>query len=226
MIRPLGIRGVFTDGEELYTRNLVPGATVYGEPLVRTAGGEFRLWDPHRSKLAAYVRLGGTAFPFTDESTVLYLGAATGTTVSHVSDLCPSGAVHAVEISRRAFEKLLRLSETRPNLVPILGDAAKPETFRGLLGGPVDVVYQDVAQPAQDAIFLRNLEVLAPSGTGFLAVKARSVDVARRPTAVFEDARTSMERAGHEVLDARSLHPFQRDHAMVVVRTAAAGAQR
>ncbi len=216
-IRPFGLPGVYTDGRELYTRNLVPGASVYGEPLVRAGDAEYRLWDPHRSKLATYIRRGGSVFPFVEDSAVLYLGAASGTTVSHLSDLCPKGTIHAVEVSRRVFEKLLRLAEARPNVLPILADAAKPEVYRGLLGGPVAVVYQDLAQPDQDAIFLRNLEALEDGGAGFLAVKARSIDVARRPSEVFEDSRAAMEKSGLRVSDVRSLHPYQRDHAMVVV---------
>ena len=216
-IRPYGPAGVYTDGRELYTRNIVPGVAVYGEPLVREGVVEYRLWDPHRSKLAAFLRRGGSEFPFASSSRVLYLGAASGTTASHLSDICANGSVCAVELSRRVFDKLLRVAGQRPNLVPIMADAAKPESYRGIVGPPVDVVYQDVAQPEQDAIFLRNLEMLRDHGVGFLAVKARSVDVSARPAAVFEATRRALERAGCHVRDVRSLHPFQRDHAMVVV---------
>jgi len=211
------VANVYTNGRELYTKNLVPGVAVYGEPLVRDGGVEYRLWDPHRSKLAAYVRLGGTTFPFRPASRVLYLGAASGTTVSHLSDICASGSIYAIELSRRTFEKLLRVAAERPNLLPILADAATPGAYQTLMGGPVDVVYQDLAQPDQDAIFLRNLEFLRHDGFGFLAVKARSVDVAARPAEVFEATRRTLEARGYLIRDARPLHRYQRDHAMIVV---------
>ena len=208
---------MYTDGRELYTRNLEPGVAVYGEPLREEGGVEYRLWDPHRSKLAAFLRLGGSAPPFSPSSRVLYLGAASGTTVSHVSDLCAEGTVFAVEVSRRVFEKLLLVASDRPILVPIMADAAKPESYANVIGDPVEIVYQDLAQPDQDAIFLRNLELLRPGGAGFLAVKARSVDVAADPATVFAASRKALERAGCRVRDVQSLHPFQRDHAMVIV---------
>lgn len=217
-VRPANVSNVYTDGRELYTINLAPGTAVYGEPLVREGGVEYRLWDPHRSKLAAYLRLGGTAFPFTASSRVLYLGAASGTTASHLSDVCRSGSIYAVELSRRVFEKLMRVASHRPNLLPILSDAATPEAYQGVIGAPVDAVYQDIAQPAQDAIFLRNLEFLRAEGVGFLAVKARSVDVAARPSEVFESIRRALEQYGCRVIDVRPLHRFQKDHAMAVVK--------
>ena len=39
-----------------YTKNLLPGVSVYGEPLSKISGDEHRLWDPKRSKLAAYLK--------------------------------------------------------------------------------------------------------------------------------------------------------------------------
>src|SRR5256885_5291050 len=134
--------GVYADGPWLLTRNLVPRATVYGEGLVRGSDGEFRRWDANRSKLAAYLKRGGRVWPFRIRSSVLYLGAGSGTTASHVSDICADGTVTAVEISPRSFRDLLALAEKRPNLVPILGDAAKPESYAGQTGS-VDVGYQD-----------------------------------------------------------------------------------
>ncbi|MFQ5838807.1 MAG: fibrillarin-like rRNA/tRNA 2'-O-methyltransferase, partial [Thermoplasmata archaeon] len=113
MIRPTDYRGVYTDGRTLYTENLVPGTSVYGERLVRKGSLEFRAWNPRRSKLAALLLKGFPQYPFEEDSTVLYLGAATGTTASHISDLVPRGVVYCVEVSPKTFQKLLILSEQR-----------------------------------------------------------------------------------------------------------------
>lgn len=222
-IRSTEHAGVFTDGVWLYTRNLVPGKAVYGEGLVRDEGIEYRKWDAARSKLAAYLKRGGRAWPFRASSSVLYLGAGSGTTVSHVSDLCPHGSIVAIEISPRVFRDLVSVAETRTNLVPILADATQPQTYRSHVT-PVDVVYQDVAQRDQEAIFLRNLEFLRPDGVGFLFVKARSIDVAARPADVYARARESLVRQGLEVLDMRELDPFEVDHAAIVARRKPHGA--
>lgn len=216
-LRPTPQAGVFTDGSWLYTRNLVPGKSVYGEGLMRESGTEYRKWDATRSKLAAYLKRSGRVWPFTPDSSVLYLGAGSGTTASHVSDVCPNGSIVAVEISTRVFRNLLELAETRPNLVPILGDAAQPDRYRNHVA-IVDVLYQDVAQREQAEIFLKNAVFLRPGGTGYLMVKARSVDVSAKPDRVFADARAILEGSGLEIRDVRGLAPFQEDHAALVVR--------
>ena len=216
-IRPTEWEGVATDGSWLLTRNRVPGTSVYGESLPREGGIEYRRWDANRSKLAAYLKCGGRVWGFRATSSVLYLGAGSGTTASHVSDICREGTITAVEISARAFRDLLRLAETRPNLVPVLGDATKPETYGGRLGA-VDVLYQDVAQRDQAGIFLKNIRWIAPGGTGYLMVKARSEDMAQAPARIFEAAKLELLNAGLKILDLRVLSPYQLDHAALVVQ--------
>lgn len=48
---------------------------------------EYRVWNPFRSKLAAAIVGGIGNIYMNPGSKVLYLGAANGTTVSHVSDI-------------------------------------------------------------------------------------------------------------------------------------------
>lgn len=48
---------------------------------------EYRVWNPFRSKLAAAILGGVDNIWIVPGAKVLYLGAASGTTVSHVSDL-------------------------------------------------------------------------------------------------------------------------------------------
>lgn len=48
---------------------------------------EYRVWNPFRSKLAAAILGGIDQIHMPPGSKVLYLGAASGTTVSHVSDI-------------------------------------------------------------------------------------------------------------------------------------------
>jgi fibrillarin-like pre-rRNA processing protein len=218
----MGIRatewpGVYTDGSWLLTRNLNPGVSVYGESLHVEGGVEFRRWDVNRSKLAAYLKCGGRVWPFGDPTSVLYLGAGNGTTVSHLSDVCRQGTITAIEISPRAFRDLLQVADVRSNVLPILGDAAKPETY-GARTTPVSVLYQDLAQREQAAIFRKNLPWLQTGGVGFFMIKARSEDVAANPTDVYEAARKELVAAGVRILDRRILAPYQTDHAVIVVK--------
>lgn len=215
-LRPYGVPRVYTDGRAVYTENLVPGVAVYGERLVRQHGTEFRMWEPHRSKLAALLLRGWRDLPLRRDSKVLYLGAASGTTVSHVSDICSEGTVYAVEVSRRVFQNLLALAEARHNILPILADASKPDAYAGRIER-VGLVYQDIAQRDQAPILLENLRFLAPGGMAVLMVKARSINVARRPKDVYREVEADLAKAGLRVLATVPLDPFQRDHAAVVV---------
>lgn len=209
------VRGVFWDGERLLTRNSAPGSRVYGERLFDCDGVEYREWVPSRSKLGAYIRLGGMAVPFREDSKVLYLGAASGTTASHVADICSKGTVYCVEISQRSFRDLVRVCEVRRNMVPILGDATQPEALKFAVER-ADAVYQDIAQKNQAGIFAKAMTAFGAKA-GMLSLKARSEDVTRDPAKIFEESRGLLENMGFEVIDLVDLAPFEKDHAMLSV---------
>ena len=62
---------------------------------------------------------------------MLYLGAASGTTVSHVSDIVgPEGLVYAVEFSHRSGRDLINVAKKRTNVIPIIEDARHPHKYR------------------------------------------------------------------------------------------------
>jgi fibrillarin-like pre-rRNA processing protein len=216
-LQPSRYSGVFSDGRDFFTLNLTTGVQVYGEKLLTHGGREFRRWDPHRSKLAALLQKGCRTWPFGEDTEVLYLGAASGTTASHLSDICAKGRLYCIEISTRAFRKLLDVAARRPNMMPFLGDAGRPEAYKGLFGS-VDVVYQDIAQRDQLQIFVKNVAFLKPGGHGFLMVKARSIDVAARPADLYRQVSEDASTHGLRVLDLVHLDPFEKDHAAVVVQ--------
>ena len=98
-----------------YTKNLVRGKDVYGERLVREQGTEYREWDLTRSKLAAAIAKDIQEIKLGDA--VLYLGASTGTTVSHVSDILgKKGIVFAIEFAPRVLRDLVFLAEKRQTM--------------------------------------------------------------------------------------------------------------
>jgi len=209
------VKGVYWDGERMYTRNSAPGDSVYGERLIADDEVEYREWMPNRSKLAAYVRLGGTEFPFSKNTRVLYLGAASGTTASHVADLCCEGTVYCVEFSPRSFRDLVSVCERRKNMVPILGDATKPSEYRFAVEH-VDVVYQDIAQKNQASILMKNMREFGAK-VGMLALKARCEDMTREPRSIFSETASFISKEGFKLLDMVELDPFEKDHAMIAV---------
>lgn len=198
------------------TRNLTPGRPVYGERLLELEKGEFRLWNPRRSKLAAAILNGLDNFPFHDDSRVLYLGASTGTTPSHISDISEDGLIYCVEFSPRMMRKLVDLSQVRPNLIPILDDATRPLNYLHLVE-KVDVIYSDVAQPNQTELFMKNMRLLLKNnGLGFLMLKARSIDVARDPKDIFQEEESRLKTAGFRVIEKINLEPYEKDHIALV----------
>jgi fibrillarin-like pre-rRNA processing protein len=222
MTRNITQNVVQLEDSRLATKNLVPGRRVYDEDLVNLRGEEFRTWNPTRSKLAAYILKGGQSMPFHGQSRVLYLGAANGTTPSHVSDIASRGIVWGLEFSPRSFRDLVGVSEPRRNMVPMLGDAWRPDEYRRYVGN-VEILYQDIAQRHQAAIFARNLKVFAPQW-GFFMVKARSVDVAADPRAVYDDVTRAVEKeTGYNRIEMVDLGPYERDHACLVFRPGRGG---
>ena len=208
------------EGEQkISTENLVPGNQVYKEKLIIKKGIEYRLWDPFRSKLAASIMNGLENFPFKNKTKVLYLGASTGTTVSHVSDIVgPSGLVFAVEhASRVARDFLDRVATHRSNIMPILQDARKPKEYFSVFG-KVDVVYVDIAQPDQTKIAIENCDMfLKKEGFFFLVIKTRSIDVTKAPKRIIEEEIEKL-REKFEILESIDLHPYDKDHAMVIAK--------
>ncbi|HET6404555.1 MAG TPA: fibrillarin-like rRNA/tRNA 2'-O-methyltransferase [Candidatus Thermoplasmatota archaeon] len=207
---------VFDDGRML-TRNLAPGQRVYDEELHTVNGEEHRTWNPMKSKLGSYLVKGGRQLDLDDRSVVMYLGAANGTTPSHVSDIVSRGLLVAVEFSPRSFRDLLRVADKRPNMVPVLADAWRPELYDRYVG-KVDLLFQDIAQRQQGAIFAKNILRFKPK-LAIIAVKARSVNVAANPRDVYQAVAEEVATlTGYDVVEMVDLGPFERDHAAIVLR--------
>ena len=199
----------------LLTRNLVPGTKVYNEDLVVRGGVEYRTWDPFRSKLAAAIIKGLPEDLIRQGSKVLYLGASTGTTASHVSDLVgENGVVIGVEFAPRvAREFVEHVARVRRNVIPFVSDARDPSKYHVTT---VDSVYCDIAQPDQTEIAVANCSaMLKPHGTLLLTVKARSIDVLKDPQKVYGEETKKLEGAGFDVHMVIELSPFEKDHAMI-----------
>lgn len=202
----------------LYTINLVIGQSVYGEKLVKENDVEYRCWDPFKSKLAASILKGSPNLGFRKSDVVLYLGSASGTSVSHVSDIIgDDGLIFAVDIAPRVMRDLIFLCYKRKNITPILADASKVEVMKERIC-VVDIIYQDIAQKNQVEIFLKNVELfLKNNGYALLAVKARSIDVTKNPKHIFKEVKSALEKT-LTTIDYRELEPFQKDHCMFICK--------
>jgi len=210
-----GAPGVYSDGKDIFTINAAPGKDVYGERLLKVDGLEYRRWDPTRSKLAAMILMGAEDFGLDQSSKVLYLGAASGTTASHVSDIVTNGFVYCIEFSERSFRDLVKVCETRKNMIPILSDANQPHEYQHMIEA-AEFVYQDVAQRNQVEIFVRNMASFE-AGHGILMLKSRSIDVNRNPRDVFAGVKRELAGACLKVRSVIDLERYAKDHAAFVV---------
>ena len=204
--------------KQLYTRNLTAGKNVYGEKLEVQDNAEYREWDPFKSKLAASILKGSPNICMRKNDAVLYLGSASGTTVSHVSDIIGGeGFIFAVDIAPRVMQDLIFLCYERKNIAPVLADANRPDELKQRISA-VDVIYQDVAQKNQVEIFLKNVKLfLKDDGYALLAVKSRSIDVTKQPKQIFRQIKEILEKS-MAIIDYRELEPFQKDHCMFICK--------
>jgi fibrillarin-like pre-rRNA processing protein len=207
--------------QRLATRNLTPGRNVYGERLVRFEGAEYRVWDAFRSKFAAAILKNLKTVPIKPNHRVLYLGAASGTTASHVSDIVgEKGYVYCVEFASRALRELVNnVCAYRLNMSPILEDARFPERYEMFTGGNVDDVYCDIAQPEQAKILADNADLfLKRSGWVMIAVKAQSIDVTKEPSEVYKHEIKVLQNRGFRIEEVVHLEPYDIAHAMIVAQ--------
>eukprot|EP00537_Pseudo-nitzschia_pungens_P013089 CAMPEP_0172382740 /NCGR_PEP_ID=MMETSP1061-20121228/681_1 /TAXON_ID=37318 /ORGANISM="Pseudo-nitzschia pungens, Strain cf. pungens" /LENGTH=324 /DNA_ID=CAMNT_0013110733 /DNA_START=160 /DNA_END=1134 /DNA_ORIENTATION=- len=231
VVEPHRHEGIFVArGKEdaLVTLNSTPGVAVYGEkrisvetPSTEPGGAavktEYRVWNPFRSKIAAAVLGGVDNIWIKPGSKVLYIGAAAGTSVSHVSDIVgKDGAVYAVEFSHRPGRDLLGVAKLRTNIIPIVEDARHPLKYR-MLVGMVDCVFADVAQPDQARIVaLNSHHFLKNGGHAVIAIKASCIDSTAAPEAVFRREVSKLQKENFKPLEQLTLEPYERDHAVVI----------
>ncbi len=209
---------VLIDGEKYATVNLTPGITYYKEEVVKQGNIEYRVWSPYKSKLAAAFKKGLEPEILSNIKKILYLGASTGTTVSHLSDILVDGVIYAVEIGPRVMMEFInRVVKNRDNVIPLFYDARLPELYRDIVDSPVDMVYCDVAQPDQTKILLDNADLyLASGGKVVIAIKARSIDAVAPVKEIYDKEVRYIESRGYKVERVIDLEPFEKEHAMVI----------
>lgn len=206
--------GIFRQNNKIYTKAASEEA-VYGESFINEDGVKYRNWQPSRSKAGA-AAMKGFDLGLEQDFDVLYLGAASGTTVSHFSDILEEGFVFAVEYSDTVARDLVKVAEQRENIAPILDNARQPENYEDLVP-EVDMVFQDISQSDQAEIFVRNCkEFLKENGVGLLSVKAHSISTSRDKEEVFEEVRQKIQEE-FEIVEETELDPYEKEHLFLKV---------
>jgi fibrillarin-like pre-rRNA processing protein len=212
--------GIYENNNKLFTENLVQGQKVYGETLIKSQGKEFREWSPFRSKIAGAIKKGLKKFSLKKEEKVLYLGAAEGTTISHLSDIVgEKGIIIGIDISARVMHKLMFLSEQRKNIIPLLEDANHPENYsKDLKEQNFNFLYQDISQKNQAEIFCKNADnFLLRQGFAMLTIKAKSISQTIQVEEIFKQEKEKL-KGRFKILQTLNLSPFDKEHLMIVCR--------
>ena len=204
---------------KLYTKNLTPGIKVYGERLHNFKGIEYREWDPYRSKLAALMLENPETDILADITSCLYLGASSGTTISHLSDLIPNGVIFGVEFAERSIRQLIQNMSNRQNVVPILGDANFPEDYANSIFKKVDLVYQDVAQPNQSEIAIKNCNYyLKNKAYLLLAIKSQSIDSVKKSEIIYSQEKKILEKGSFDIIESINIHKYAANHLIIIAK--------
>jgi fibrillarin-like pre-rRNA processing protein len=204
---------------KIYSKNLASGYGVYGERLIQYKGVEYREWDPYRSKLAAILLENPITNFLSHNFNCLYLGASTGTTISHLSDLLTNGVIYGVEFSERSIRQLIQNTSNRKNIIPVLGDARFPETYAKSILTEINLIYQDVAQPNQAEIAISNSEYyLKKDGIIIIAIKSQSIDSISKSEKVYEQEKKKLEDSGYIILETVDIHRYAANHIVLIVK--------
>ncbi|MBN2101910.1 MAG: fibrillarin-like rRNA/tRNA 2'-O-methyltransferase [Candidatus Aenigmarchaeota archaeon] len=208
---------VFQQGKSIFTEALIKNDKTFTKSIAKEAGKEYREWNPMKSKPAAAIMKGLKSFPLKKGMKVLYLGAASGATISFFSDIVgENGIIYGVEISERSLRDLNDVAERRGNIVPIIADARKPEEYSWI--EKCDIIFEDVASDDQPEIMIRNADkFLKTNGFGMLALKARSIDVTKNPQQVYKVVEKKLKEH-FEILEKVVLDPYEKDHAFYLLK--------
>ncbi len=121
-----------------------------------------------------------------------------------------------MEYSERSGRDLINMAKKRPNIVPIIEDARKPQNYRFVIPTLVDCIFADVAQPDQARIIVINAQHFLKLGGGFVfSIKANCIDSTAEPAVVFAQQIQELKKCNFKVKEQVTLEPFERDHAVV-----------
>ncbi|MBT5741009.1 fibrillarin-like rRNA/tRNA 2'-O-methyltransferase, partial [Candidatus Woesearchaeota archaeon] len=202
---------------KILTLSFNPGKRVYDENTISIKNQEYREWDPNKSKLCAAIFNGLNNISLNDNMNILYLGSSTGTTVSHLSDININGKIFALDFAPRVHRELLFLAKDRKNIFPLMADVTQPLTYFSAIE-QADLIFQDIAQKDQLTPFVNNIKLyLKKNGIAIISVKARSIDVVKRPSDIFKDFTLNLGKYVN-IMEKRLLDPYEKDHCLFVVK--------
>ena len=190
--------------------------SIYGEKVIVRNNKFYREWSPFRSKIAAALTRKLDKLNITENSTILYLGCASGTTLSHISDITKKGLIFAVDISQKEMSLLYLKLKNRNNIAPILADANNPDSYlKNFYNQKVDLIIQDLATPKQINILIKNSDLyLKEGGEIYFSVKIKSISRTKKQTDVLEEVKTKLNKK-FKILKTVNLRKYEDNHWLI-----------
>ena len=189
----------------------------YGEKVQKKGSKYLREWNPNKSKIAAAIKKGFN-LNLENNSSVLYVGCSTGTTLSHIADIVTKGKIIANDISAESMLSLIPLLRIKTNISPVLDDYKKLVDL-DVIKGNYDFVFQDVSQKDQVDVFIDIVkEFLSSSGQGAISLKTRSIDSTKTPKQVLNQSIEKIKRSGLRIINTYDLEPFEKEHYFLEVK--------
>jgi len=149
----------------------------------------------------------------------LYLGASSGTTISHLSDIAYSGIIYGVEFAERSIRQLIQSTSRRNNIIPILEDVRYPQNYAKSIFSNIDLIYQDISQPNQAEIAIKNCNYyLKKDGILIFAIKSQSIDSIRKSEDVYAQEKKILEEAGYNIIESVNIHRYAANHIILIVK--------
>ncbi|MEM0333288.1 MAG: fibrillarin-like rRNA/tRNA 2'-O-methyltransferase [Candidatus Aenigmatarchaeota archaeon] len=218
-VEKTNFEGIYLINGKLATINTIPGYKPFDEEVVKIDNVEYRIWNPYTSKPAAAIVKGLKVFPLKEGMKILYLGLAAGKTATYFSNIIGNkGIIFGIDIAERVLKDALEVAKKYKNIIPILADARKPETYEKLIIGKVDFVYEDVASEDQISILIKNCEkFLKPNGYAAIAIKSQSISSTEDPEVIYKKCLEELEKY-FKILDKVRLDPYEKYHLFVVLQ--------
>ena len=193
--------------------------SIYGEKIIFKENKFYRLWTPFRSKLSASLHRKLKSLNIKEDSIVLYIGCASGTTVSHISDIVTKGMIFAIDISPKEIMQIYFKLSKRNNVSPILADARNPAGYKNnLYGLKADVLIQDIACKDQVEILIKNSkEFLKKNGEIYFSLKTKSISQIKSSTKILEDVKQSL-LTNFILLKSVNLRKYEDNHWLLHLR--------
>lgn len=211
--------GIFFIDGKIATINTFPNYKPFSEEIIKVEGKEYRIWDPYTSKPAAAIKKGIKNFPLKRGMKILYLGLAAGKTATYFSNIIGNdGLIYGIEISSEAIKDAINVAKVYRNIICILADARKPETYKNMVIDKVDIVYEDVADPDMIRILEINCKsFLKKEGFAMIAIKSQCISSTEPIKKIYKKCLDKLEE-NFEILDKVELDPYEKYHLFVVLR--------